>query len=47
MTDVEKREAARQFYQRWIGKGREDEDARSYFCESMKHFTVLTITLKR
>ncbi|MED9969030.1 MAG: DNA methyltransferase [Ruminococcus sp.] len=33
MTDVQQREAARQFYYRWKGKGREDEDARSYWIE--------------
>ena len=27
MTDVEQREAARQFYYKWKGRGREDEDA--------------------
>ncbi len=31
MTDAEQREAARQFANRWIGKGREDEDGRSYW----------------
>ena len=33
MTDTQQREAARQFYYRWNGKGREDEDARSYWIE--------------
>lgn len=33
MTDAQQREAARQFYYRWSGKGREDEDARSYWIE--------------
>lgn len=33
MTDAQHREAARQFYYRWNGKGREDEDARSYWIE--------------
>lgn len=33
MTDAQQREAARQFYYRWNGKGREDEDARSYWIE--------------
>ena len=33
MTDQEMREAARQFYYKWTGKGREDEDARSYWIE--------------
>ena len=26
MTDAEQREAARQFVNRWMGKGKEDED---------------------
>ena len=33
MTDAQQREAARQFYYRWNGNGREDEDARSYWIE--------------
>ena len=33
MTEAQQREAARQFYYRWTGKGREDEDARSYWIE--------------
>ena len=33
MTDAEQREAARQFANRWIGKGREDEDGRSYWID--------------
>ena len=33
MTDAQQREAARQFYYRWLGKGKEDEDARSYWIE--------------
>lgn len=36
-TDAEKREAARQFYQRWTGRGREDEDARSYWIEFLQN----------
>ena len=30
MTEAQQREGARQFFYRWSGKGREDEDARSY-----------------
>lgn len=30
MTDAQQREAARRFYYRWNGKGKEDEGARSY-----------------
>jgi hypothetical protein len=33
MTDAEKREAARQFCQKWAGRGREDEDDRSYWLD--------------
>ena len=37
MTDVQQREAARQFYYRWKGKGREDEEARSYWIEILSN----------
>lgn len=33
MTDTQQREAARQFVNRWIGKGKEDEDGRSYWID--------------
>lgn len=33
MTDAEQREAARQFVYRWKGKGKEDEDGRSYWID--------------
>lgn len=33
MTNAEQRETARQFVNRWIGKGREDEDSRSYWID--------------
>jgi hypothetical protein len=33
MTDAEQREAARQFINRWKGRGNEDEDGRSYWIE--------------
>ena len=33
MTDAQQREAARQFFYRWNGKGKEDEDARSYWID--------------
>lgn len=33
MTDTERREAARQFYYKWNGRGKEDEDARSYWID--------------
>ena len=37
MTDAEQREAARQFYNKWHGKGREDEDARSYWIDILQN----------
>ena len=36
MTDAEKREAARQFYQKWANRGREDEDDRSYWIDFLQ-----------
>lgn len=36
MTDMQRREAARQFYYKWNGKGREDEDARSYWIDILQ-----------
>ena len=36
MTDAQQREAARQFFYRWNGKGKEDEDARSYWIELLQ-----------
>ncbi len=33
MTDAERREAARQFYQKWVNRGKEDEDDRSYWID--------------
>lgn len=36
MTDAEKREAARQFYYKWKGQGREDEDDRSYWLDILQ-----------
>lgn len=33
MTDAEQREAARQFVNRWKGKGKEDEEGRSYWID--------------
>ncbi len=33
MTDAQQREAARQFVNRWTGKGREDEDGRSFWID--------------
>ncbi len=36
MTDAERREAARLFYQKWAGKGKEDEDDRSYWLDILQ-----------
>ena len=36
MTDSEKRESSRQFYQKWVGKGKEDEDDRSYWLDILQ-----------
>ena len=36
MTDAQQREAARQFFYRWNGKGKEDEHARSYWIEILQ-----------
>lgn len=36
MTDSERREAARQFIQKWNGKGKEDEDDRSYWLDILQ-----------
>jgi len=33
MTDVEQREAARQFVNKWNNRGNEEEDARSYWLD--------------
>ena len=33
MTDSETREASRKFYQKWVNRGREDEDDRSYWLD--------------
>lgn len=37
MTESERREQARQFIQKWHGKGREDEDDRSYWLDILQH----------
>lgn len=36
MTDTERREAARQFYQKWANRGKEDEDDRSYWIDFLQ-----------
>ncbi|MBR0378567.1 MAG: class I SAM-dependent DNA methyltransferase [Lachnospiraceae bacterium] len=37
MTDAQQREAARQFFYKWNGKGKEDEDARSYWIDIIQN----------
>lgn len=37
MTDAEQREAARQFANKWKGRGREDEDGRSYWIDFLSN----------
>lgn len=45
MTGSEQREAARQFINRWRGKGKEDEDGRSYWIELLSNvFGVENVT---
>ena len=41
MTDAERREAARQFIQKWNGKGKEDEDDRSYWIDLLSRLMGL------
>ena len=36
MTDAERREAARQFVQKWNGKGKEDGEDRSYWLDILQ-----------
>lgn len=36
MTDAERREAARLFYNKWNGKGKEDEDDRSFWIDFLQ-----------
>ena len=37
MTDAEKREVARQFVNRWMNKGKEDENGRSYWIDLLSN----------
>ena len=37
MTDAERREATRQFIQKWNGRGREDEDDRSFWIDLLQN----------
>lgn len=47
MTEAQQREAARQFYYRWNGKGKEDEDARSYWIELLQDILGVTDATRR
>ena len=47
MTDAQQREAARQFFYRWNGKGKEDEDARSYWIEFLQDVMGVSDVTKR
>jgi type I restriction-modification system DNA methylase subunit len=42
LTDAERREGARQFYNKWVGKGREDEDDRSYWIDIFERILGVT-----
>ena len=45
MSDAQQREAARQFFYKWNGKGKEDEDARSYWIDVLVNiFGVENVT---
>ena len=44
MTDAQQREAARQFFYRWNGKGKEDEDALLPWTGKFNLFDVLKIS---
>ncbi len=47
MTDAEKREAARQFSLKWNGKGREEEDGRSYWIDLLQNVLGLEDVIDR
>ena len=47
MTDTQQREAARQFYYRWKDKGKEDEDARSFWIEILSDIFGVDNVTKR
>ena len=40
MTDAQQREAARQFVNRWTGKGREDEDGRLFWIDLLSNVSI-------
>lgn len=47
MTDTEQREAARQFVNRWMGKGKEDEDGRSYWIDLLTNVLGMENVIER
>ena len=47
MTDAEQREAARQFVNRWMGKGKEDEDGRSYWIDLLSNVLGMDNVIER
>lgn len=47
MTDAQQREAARQFFYRWKGKGKEDEHAKSYWIELLTEILGMENVTKR
>ena len=45
MTGAEQRDAARQFYHKWYGRGQEDADDRSYWIDILQDiFGVTKVT---
>jgi hypothetical protein len=36
LTEAQRREGARQFYNKWVGRGKEDEDDRSYWLDLLE-----------
>ena len=46
MTDAEQREAARQFVNKWHGKGNEDEDGRSYWIDLLHNVLGMENVIK-
>lgn len=47
MTDTEQREAVRQFVNRWMGKGKEDEDGRSYWIDLLSNVIGMDNVIER
>ena len=47
MTAAEQREAARQFVNRWLGKGKEDEHGRSYWIELLSNVLGMSRLMSR